>query len=157
MNNGNRGDPCTFSRGDSRFWWFSGSIKPFCGLTPCTRSHFSRERRSQYPFAKKSSIRPSKIDLLQIARQSLQGVPKSEINCSGGEDPPTPGAKRDFFFEKKSAHVSLWRYRERVARGLLRKCLGPICCPAACVCERLLLHSKQQQASKNTEVVSIPP
>ena len=85
-----------FSGGDSRFWWFSGSIKPFWGLTPCTRSHFSRERRSQYPFVEKPSIRPSKIDLLQIARQSLQGVPKSEINCSGGEDPPTPGGKRDF-------------------------------------------------------------
>ena len=106
------GDPCTFSRGDSRFWWFSGSIKPFWGLTPCTRSHFSREGRSQYPFAEKPSIRPSKIDLLQIARQSLQGVPKSEMNCSGGEDPPTPGGKGDFssFLKKKRSHGLFWHF-----------------------------------------------
>ena len=41
-----RGGPMTFSRGDLRLWWFSGSIKPFWGLARRTWSHFLRERRS---------------------------------------------------------------------------------------------------------------
>ena len=99
-----------FSRADSRFRWFFGSIKPFWGLTRCTWSHFSRERRSQYPFVGKPSIRRSKIDLLQIARQSLQGVPKSDINLSGGRTPHSWRETRFSIFLQKTLTIDIKGY-----------------------------------------------
>ena len=91
------------SRGDSRFWW------PFGGLTRYTRSQFSRERGCQIGIPNtrlsKTVNTTVKTDLLQIARQSIQGVPKSEINLSGGG--PTHSWREtrffDVFFSKKKA------------------------------------------------------
>ena len=71
QNSGDRGGPMHFSRGDSRLWWFSCSIKPF-GVWPAVPGAIFCEKDN--PNTRLSKNRRnwlSKIDLLQIARQSL--------------------------------------------------------------------------------------
>ena len=98
--------PMHFSRGDSRPWWFSSSTQPFWGLTDWTRSHSLRDRQSKYPFVEEPSIRRSKIDRLQVACQSLQGVAKAKINLSRRRTHPLLAGNAIYrSFVQKNLHI----------------------------------------------------